>query len=197
LWVRVNDGAQWSNWSTSFTVTASANTAPDTAPAVSVVNGTATHGQSFAAANLFAAHDAENNPLTQFGFWNSGTGGGHFTVDGVALPVAQEIDEPAAYLSHLSYQSGSGADTLYVRAYDGALWGNWSQAFTVTAPPDAAPTVSVEPARDPRAELCGWQPVQRQRPGRRPSRRIPVLERGHRGRTLRARRTGDERQAGH
>jgi hypothetical protein len=143
LWVRVNDGAQWSNWSTSFTVTASANTAPDTAPAVSVVNVTATHGQSFAAANLFAAHDAENNPLTQFGFWNSGTGGGHFMVDGVALPVVQEIDEPAAYLSHLSYQSGSGADTLYVRAYDGALWGNWSQAFTVTAPPDGPPTVSV------------------------------------------------------
>jgi hypothetical protein len=76
LWVRVNDGAQWSNWSTSFTVTASANTTPDTAPAVSVVNVTATHGQSFAAANLFAAHDAENNPLTRFGFWNSGTGGG-------------------------------------------------------------------------------------------------------------------------
>ena len=34
---------------------------------VSVVNVTVTHGQSFAAANLFAAHDAENNPLTQFG----------------------------------------------------------------------------------------------------------------------------------
>jgi hypothetical protein len=82
-------------------VTASANTTPDTAPAVSVVNVTATHGQSFAAANLFAAHDVENNPLTRFGFWNSGTGGGHFMVDGVALPVAQEIDEPVYVCTQL------------------------------------------------------------------------------------------------
>jgi probable HAF family extracellular repeat protein len=122
-----------------FTVTAP----PDTAPTVAVANMTATHLQNLPAANLFSAADADGDALTQYAFYNTGTGGGHFMVDGVALPVAQEIDEPAAYLSHVSYQSGSGADTLYVRAYDGALWGNWSQAFTVTAPPDAAPTVSV------------------------------------------------------
>jgi hypothetical protein len=37
-------------------------------------------------------------------------------------------------LSQLTYQSGSGADTLWVRANDGMLWGNWSSGFTVTAP---------------------------------------------------------------
>jgi probable HAF family extracellular repeat protein len=145
LWVRVNDGAQWSSWSNAFTVTVPASTAPaaDTAPAVSVTSITAFHGESFAAANLFAAHDGENNPIVQYAFADSGTGGGRFVLDGVAQVVNQEIDVTAAQLSHLSYQSGSGADTLWVRANDGTLWSNWSSAFTVTAPPDAPPTVSV------------------------------------------------------
>jgi probable HAF family extracellular repeat protein len=145
LWVRVNDGAQWSSWSNAFTVTVPASTAPaaDTAPAVSVTSITAFHGESFAAANLFAAHDGENNPIAQYGFWNSGAGGGHFVLNGVAQVVNQEIDVTAAQLSHLSYQSGSGADTLWVRASDGTLWSGWSSSFMVTAPIDSAPAVSV------------------------------------------------------
>ncbi|MFZ1095889.1 MAG: hypothetical protein WAN75_42860 [Xanthobacteraceae bacterium] len=146
LWVRVNDGAQWSSWSNAFTVTVPASTAPaaDTAPAVSVTSITAFHGESFAAANLFAAHDGENNPIAQYGFWNSGAGGGHFVLNGVAQVVNQEIDVTAAQLSHLSYQSGSGADTLWVRASDGTLWSGWSSSFMVTAPIDSAPAVSVQ-----------------------------------------------------
>jgi hypothetical protein len=139
LWVRAYDGTQWSSWSNAFTVTAP----PDTPPTVSVSNVTATHGQSFAASSLFTATDADGDTLTQYGFWDTGALGAHFLLNGVAQGVSQEIDVSAAQLSQLSYQSGSGADTLWVRAYDGMQWSSWSNSFTVTAPLDNPPAVSV------------------------------------------------------
>src|SRR5262249_14812005 len=54
-----------------------------------------------------------------------------------------EIDVTAAQLAQLTYQSGSGADTLWVKAFDGTQWGPWSQAFTVTAPVARVPTLTV------------------------------------------------------
>ena len=139
LWVRANDGAQWSPWSSSFTVT----TPIDTPPTASVSNMTATHGQSFAASSLFTARDSDGEAITKYAFWDTGTGGGHFLLNGGAQGINQEIDVTAAQLSQLSYQSGSGADTLWVRANDGAQWSPWSSSFTVTAPIDTPPTVSV------------------------------------------------------
>jgi hypothetical protein len=139
LWVRVNDGTQWSNWSSSFTVMAPI----DAAPTVTVSNVNAAHGDIFAAADLFSASDADGDSISKYAFWNSGTGGGHFMLDGAVQRSGQEIDVSAAQLSQLGYQSGSGADTLWVRVNDGTQWSNWSGSFTVTAPIDAAPTVSV------------------------------------------------------
>jgi hypothetical protein len=138
LWVAAYDGTMWGNWSNSFTVTGQ----PDTAPTVTASNVTAAHGQSFAAFSLFTARDADGDAITKYAFWDTGTGGGHFVLNGVAQGVGQEIDVTAAQLSQLSYQSGSGADTLWVAAYDGTMWGNWSNSFSVTAPIDTAPTVT-------------------------------------------------------
>ena len=119
-------------------------TAPiDTPPTVSVSNMTATRGQSFAASSLFTAKDADGEAITKYAFWDTGTGGGHFLLNGAAQGTNQEIDVTAAQLSQLSYQSGSGADTLWVRANDGLQWSPWSSSFTVTAPIDTPPTVSV------------------------------------------------------
>jgi hypothetical protein len=138
LWVKASDGLLWSGWSNSFTVTAPI----DAAPTVSVSNLNAGHGQSFAATALFAAHDADDSAMAQYAFWNSGTGGGHFVLNGVAQGVNQEIDVSAAQFSKLTYQSGSGADTLWVRVNDGLQWSAWSNSFTVTAPVDSGPTVT-------------------------------------------------------
>ena len=115
---------------------------PDTAPTVTASNVTAAHGQSFAASSLFTARDADGDTITKYAFWDAGSGGGHFVLNGVAQGVSQEIDVTAAQLSQLSYQSGSGADTLWVAAYDGTQWGNWSNSFSVTAPIDSGPTVT-------------------------------------------------------
>jgi probable HAF family extracellular repeat protein len=139
LWVRANDSTQWSPWSSSFTVTGQA----DTPPVVTVANLTAAHGQGFAASSLFAASDPDGDAITQYGFWDTGSGGGHFALDGVAQGINQEIDVTATQLSQLSYQSGSGADTLWVRANDGTQWSSWSNSFTVMAPIDTPPMVSV------------------------------------------------------
>jgi hypothetical protein len=105
----------------------------DTPPTVSVANLTATPGKIFAASSLFTASDPDGDTLTQYGFLDTGTGGGHFVLNGVAQAVNQEIDVSAAQLSQLTYQAGTtGTDTLQVRAYDGTQWSNWSNSFTVT-----------------------------------------------------------------
>jgi hypothetical protein len=112
----------------------------NTLPIVKASSLAATHGESFAASSLFTASDADGDTLTTFAFWDS-TGNGYFVVNGVAQPANFEIDVPAAQLGLAIYQSGSGADLLWVRANDGTGWGDW-QSFTVTAPIDAGAAVS-------------------------------------------------------
>jgi hypothetical protein len=107
-----------------------------------VSNVTAGHGQSFAAASLFNVTDADGDAMTKYAFWDTGAGSGHFVLNGVAQGTNQEIDVPAVQLAQLTYQSGSGTDTLWVRANDGTDWSAWSQSFTVTAPIDTGPVVN-------------------------------------------------------
>ena len=138
LWVRANDGYVWSAWSQSFGVSPWS----DTPPTVIASSLSAAHGQSFAASSLFTAKDADGDAITKYAFWDAGSGGGHLVLNGVAQGVSQEIDVTAAQLSQLSYQSGSGADTLWVAAHDGTQWSGWSNSFSVTAPIDNGPTVT-------------------------------------------------------
>ncbi len=139
LWVRAKDGNVWGAWSSAFTVTAPT----DTGPVISVTNQTVMHGQSIPGNDLGLYSDPFGSPATQYDFWDSGDGGGHFVLNGAVLPSGQGNIITAAQLSQLSYQSGSGADTLWVRANDGTVWGAWSNAFTVTAPTDLGPTLTV------------------------------------------------------
>ena len=139
LWVRANDGTLWGAWSNAFTVTAPI----DTGPVETVSNLTATHGESFAAASLFSYSDPVGSAATEYDFWDTGGGGGYFALNGTALGANQNNIITAAQLSQLTYQSGSGTDTLWVRANDGTLWGPWSNAFTVTAPIDSGPVETV------------------------------------------------------
>jgi hypothetical protein len=130
LWVRANEGTQWSTWSPSFTVTAQT---VDTPPVVTVSNSniTASPGQVFAASSLFTASDPDGDAITQYDFWDTGGGGGHYLVNGVIQPTSREIYVSAAQLAQTTYQSGNGTDTLWVRANDGTQWSTWSSSFTV------------------------------------------------------------------
>ena len=140
LWVRANDGTQWGAWTAGFTVTGPVDTAPVVTPANASTS--ATHGQTFTAANLFTASDADGDTITQYDLWNNGTGGGRWVVNGQVQATGTDDYITAAQLAQTIYQSGSGTDTLWVRANDGTQWGAWSQGFTVTAPVDTGPVVS-------------------------------------------------------
>src|SRR5438552_1533429 len=67
-------------------------------------------------------------PSPRFGYSS-----GQFLVNGVSQPTNQDVYVTDAQLGQTTYQSGSGTDTLWVRAYDGIKWGDWSSSFTVTA----------------------------------------------------------------
>ncbi|QOZ34391.1 AIDA repeat-containing protein [Bradyrhizobium sp. CCBAU 53421] len=141
LYIKANDGTLWGPWKAII-----AGPGSDAAPVVTAQNVTANHGQTSApASSLFSVSDADNDTITQYAFWDTG-GNGHFVVNGVAQAANTEIDVSAANLSQVSYVFGPGgspADTLYVRANDGMLWGSWT-AFTASPGPDTAPVVTAQ-----------------------------------------------------
>ena len=71
-------------------------------------NVSAAHNQSFAASSLFIASDPFNDAITQYDFWNMGTGGGLFLLNNQVLGASQENLVSASQLSQTTYQSGSG-----------------------------------------------------------------------------------------
>jgi len=73
----------------------------------------------------------DGDAITQYDFWDTGGGGGHFLVNGVTQPTNGDIYVTAAELAQTTYQSGNGTDTLWVRANDGTQWSTWSSSFTV------------------------------------------------------------------
>jgi hypothetical protein len=155
LWVRASDGMLWSNWSNGFTVTAPL----DTGPVVTATNASIKSfpNQSFAASSLISYSDPFGSPATQYDFWDSGAGGGHFVLNGNALPSNQDNIISAAQLSQLSYVVGTGSDTLWARANDGTVWGAWSKSFTISDPPAVAAgeTITLGSAYAGRVDFLG------------------------------------------
>jgi hypothetical protein len=131
LWVRVSDGSQWSPWSQSFTVTAPIDTGP-VVTSVSNINTIA--GQTFVASNLFTASDPFGDAIEQYDFWDTGSGGGRFMLNGQALSTNQDNYVSVGQLAQTGYVSGSGTDTLWVRVSEDGQWSAWSQSFTVSDP---------------------------------------------------------------
>ncbi len=116
------------------TATATLSVVLDRPPVVPGANvDLATGHASVAASSLFTVGDPDGDPISTYGFIDSGPG--EFLLNGVAQSHNQEVDVTAAQLSQLVYQSApQSVDTLEVRANDGTAWSNWS-SFTVTAPP--------------------------------------------------------------
>src|SRR5205085_5537773 len=110
------------------------NLPTQTRPVVTPTNSNvaASAGQIFAAATLFTASDPDGDAITQYDFWDTGGGGGHFVVNGVTQPTNGDIYVTASQLAQTAYQSGNGTDTLWVRANDGTQWSAWSPSFAVT-----------------------------------------------------------------
>ena len=138
LWVRAYDGYLWGAW-----VPFTATPGPNHAPVVSASDATATHGQDIAASHLFSVNDADNDTITAYQLWDSTSdpASGHWVVGGVAQAAGIAINVSPAQLTSTSFQSGSGSDDLWARAFDGITWGAWKE-FHVNAPLDHAPVVT-------------------------------------------------------
>jgi hypothetical protein len=93
-----------------------------------------------AASTLVSASDPDGDPIATYQFWDQDSGGGFFTVNGVAQGDNVAITVAAADIATARYQLGSTNDTLWVRASDGFLWSEW-QSLTVSAPQNHAPDV--------------------------------------------------------
>ena len=121
LWVRAFDGTEWGAWQGFYV------DAVDRPPVVTAAD--------------FTASDPDGDPITAYQVWDSVGGTGHWVVGGVAQSAGQAIDVTPAELASATFQSGSGSDHLWVRAFDGTAWGDWT-AFHVNALVDHAPIVT-------------------------------------------------------
>jgi hypothetical protein len=129
IWMRASDGLQFGAWPQGLTVV-DAPVANPTSNSVLAANG-----QTFAATSLFTASDADGDSLIQYDFWDTGSGGGRWQLNGNALGTNQDNVVNAAQLSQVTYKAGSGTDMLWVRVNDGSGFGPWSTGFTVSDPP--------------------------------------------------------------
>jgi hypothetical protein len=135
LYAQLDVNGTLSGWQ-QFAVTAPVDTGPVVTPAstyVSVIGP-----QSLAVSSLFTYSDPVGSPASLYDVWDTGAGGGHFVLNGAALGANQDNIITAAQMAQLTYQVGTGTDTLSVRANDGAVWGAWSTYFTVSDPPAGA-----------------------------------------------------------
>ena len=140
LFVRANDGLLWSAWTMGFSAT---DTAPVSTPVHNLVGGAGT-GKTYAVSDLFAVSDADGDAPTQYDFWDNGAGGGHWFIGNATQGSNQEILVNASQLSQVTYHAGtgSGTDTIYMRATDGLHFGAWTSGVAVLNAPVANPNQS-------------------------------------------------------
>lgn len=123
LWVRAHDGSTWSSWTKINVVTANIK------PEIEILSGRQSAGTVLPVATMFEVHDANGTSPTRFEFWDSSVGDNtaFFSsaiveryATGVAIPIAP------ADLAQVDVHFGTGATNLWVRAFDGALWSDWT-----------------------------------------------------------------------
>ena len=147
LFVEVFDGTTgtWSNYS-SLTAT---TTVPHIAPTVNVQNVSISENASIAASSLITSvSNPSGDSITGYGFWDGGTGNGHFTINGTTQPDGQWIVVNASNLSGVQYVGGAspGDEALFVDVYDGTTgtWSNYGTLTATTTAPHSPATVNVQ-----------------------------------------------------
>ena len=141
MWVRAFDGYNWGNWD-SFTVTSTNAT-----PVVMVTDHSVHMDQWVAISDWMTVSDADNDTITKYQFWDSGTAATSayfWTPDNSHWNANTSIEVSAADLDRVWIQGGSttGTETLWVRAFDGSVWGNWD-SFTLTTTVNTPPVATI------------------------------------------------------
>jgi hypothetical protein len=146
LYVEAYDAttATWSNYS-SLTAT---TTMPRIVPIVNVQNVSVAENNSIAASSLIASvSNPSNDNITEYAFWDGGTGNGHFTVSGTPQADGQWITVLATDLSSVRYVGGAapGSEALFVDVYDATIgtWSNYGSLTASTTVPHVVPIVNL------------------------------------------------------
>ena len=144
IYVAAHDGTSWSPTATALATTSVNRRAVVRAAAVTVSANQAVAASSF----IRAVSDADGDAIAKYSFFDTGIGGGHFMLDGVAQAASRWITVDAADLARLTYVGGanSGRENILVRAFDGKTWSTDALAFATTvnhAPVVAAAAVTV------------------------------------------------------
>lgn len=115
-------------------------------PTVSAAAVTVVSGRSIAGGSLFTASDPNNASFTGYELADGTPGGGYFTLSGVTQVAGAAFAVTPSTLSSVAFVGGAttGVDQLYVRAYNGVLWSDWTNWTMTTQPPNSAPTVQAD-----------------------------------------------------
>src|SRR6185503_11087649 len=129
FWARASDGFGYGDWAF-WTMTSRNNP-----PRIIAPNAGVRSGQQVAASSLFTVTDADNDPITEYRFYDEGTdpSSGYFTVNGVRQAAALTFIVNPAQLSTVKWVSGAGgAEIVWARASDGFSPGDWV-SWTMTS----------------------------------------------------------------
>jgi hypothetical protein len=135
MYVRAFDGTNWGAWDL-FTVSTRAPVSTATAPVAKIYDQTVHVNELSKVKDWMSSWDANGNAMTQYQFWDDGAAAqsGYFsTPNNSHHPADVAITVAASQLDSVSVRGGqtAGADTMFVRAFDGKQWGAWDQ-FTLT-----------------------------------------------------------------
>jgi hypothetical protein len=147
LYARVYDGFSWSAYK-QVNITAPADHTPTVIAAGSIA--TPRPGGTLFASTLFSTTDVDGDSITRYRFYDDGANGGRLSIGSALQSVGAVFDITASDLASIGVVAGNGADTLYVKAFDGVAWGAWTP-ITVSganlAPTVTAPSTSVSASR--------------------------------------------------
>jgi len=148
LQIRAYDGALWSAADNAAWSPFSISPPVNHAPTLTTQDLTRAVGQTLALSSLFTVNDVDGDTMTRYQLWDGSRdpNSGHFVVGGVDKAAGTIIDVTAGQLAQTSFVTGSTADSLQIRAFDGALWSAADTAawatFTISPPVNHLPVVT-------------------------------------------------------
>lgn len=130
MWVRAFDGHTWGNWDV-FTLTTH-----DDPPVATISDHSLAVNEWARVSDWLNYSDANGDAATRYQFWDAGSAAnsGYFWTPSNAQGAPNTtVDVNAADLSTTWVRGGAaaGTDSMWVRAFDGHVWGNWD-LFTLT-----------------------------------------------------------------
>ncbi|WP_136635879.1 beta strand repeat-containing protein [Pseudooceanicola onchidii] len=143
LWVRVNDGTDWSAWE-SFSLTTAPAPVVNTKPTVTIENQTVRLDQYqwVSLSSVMTVEDPdEGDSITTYEVYDS-VGGHNWWADGALRDASTGYQTSNLSDIYFKRDAVESTQTLWVRANDGDDWSAW-ESFTLTTA--AAPATNVKP----------------------------------------------------